>query len=98
MENNFIILSVSYNLNINMKTKIQNLEDYFNNEIPTLINNCRKIVKENSDIKAIYIVGGTIRDILSNIKPSEPDFFILSSFDVVSLFLFLLPGLMIIIL
>ena len=73
MENNFIILSVSYNLNINMKTKIQNLEDYFNNEIPTLINNCRKIVKENSDIKAIYIVGGTIRDILSNIKPSEPD-------------------------
>ena len=73
MENNFIILSVSYNLNINMKTKIQNLEDYFNNEIPTLINNCRKIVKENSDIKAIYLVGGTIRDILSNIKPSEPD-------------------------
>ena len=56
-----------------MKTKIQNLENYFNNEIPTLINNCRKIVKENSDIKAIYIVGGTIRDILSNIKPSEPD-------------------------
>ena len=44
-----------------MKTKIQNLENYFNNEIPTLINNCRKIVKENSDIKAIYIVGGTIR-------------------------------------
>ena len=73
MENNFIILSVSYNLNINMKTKIQNLEDYFNNEIPTLINNCRKIVKENSDIKAIYLVGGTIRDILSNIKQSEPD-------------------------
>ena len=32
-----------------MKTKIQNLEDYFNNEIPTLINNCRKIVKEISN-------------------------------------------------
>ncbi len=73
MENNFIILSVSYNLNINMKTKIQNLEDYFNNEIPTLIDSCKNIVKENSDIKAIYLVGGTIRDILSNIKPSEPD-------------------------
>ena len=73
MENNFIILSVSYNLNINMKTKIQNLEDYFNNEIPTLIDSCKNIVKENSDLSAIYLVGGTIRDILSNIKPSEPD-------------------------
>ena len=87
MKNNFIILSVSYNLDINMKTKIQNLEDYFNNKIPSLIKNCNQIVKENSDIKAIYIVGGTIRDILSNIKPSEPDIAIAGDYKKFSILL-----------
>ena len=64
-----------------MNTKIQKIEKYFNNEIPSLISNCKKIVNKNSDIKAVYIVGGMIRDILSDIKPSEPDIAVAGNFN-----------------
>lgn len=64
-----------------MNTKIQKIEKYFNNEIPSLISICKKIVKKNNDIKAVYIVGGMIRDILSDIKPSEPDIAVAGNFN-----------------
>ena len=57
-----------------MNSHLKRLEKFLNNDIKPFLSLFRKTVNECPNVEHLYLVGGTIRDVIGGKRPSDPDF------------------------
>jgi tRNA nucleotidyltransferase/poly(A) polymerase len=57
-----------------MNSHLKRLDNFLNSDIKPLVSLFRKTLNDCHNVDHLYLVGGTIRDVIMGKKPSDPDF------------------------